>query len=92
MSIYVVIFLIFIYNRFLNLFLFFIFFFGFSLSEYIKNICYEIWFLKCVDLFSLYVFLVENKWNMEMLYLECVFNIDFIGLVVVVKDNGEVIG
>lgn len=44
------------------------------------------------DLPSLYALLAENKWNMKMPYLECVFNTDPTGLVVVVKDNGDVIG
>lgn len=48
--------------------------------------------MKRADLPSLYALLAENKWNMEMSYLECVFNTDPTGLVVVVKDNGEVIG
>lgn len=48
--------------------------------------------MKRSDLPSLYALLAENKWNMKMPYLECVFNTDPTGLVVVVKDNGDVIG
>lgn len=44
------------------------------------------------DLPSLHALVNENNWNMDMSYLECVFNTDPTGLVVVVKDNGEVIG
>nr|XP_034316400.1 uncharacterized protein LOC105317153 [Crassostrea gigas] len=63
-----------------------------SLSDSTEDIRYEIRPLKRADLPSLYALLAENKWNMEMSYLECVFNTDPTGLVVVVKDNGEVIG
>ena len=44
------------------------------------------------DIQSLYELLAENKWNMEKSYLECVFNTDPTGLVVVVKEDGQVIG
>eukprot|EP00105_Crassostrea_gigas_P025290 XP_011445826.1 PREDICTED: uncharacterized protein LOC105341162 [Crassostrea gigas] len=63
-----------------------------SLSEHTKNIRYEIRPLKRADLPSLHALLAENKWYMEMSYLECVFNTDPSGLTVVVKDNGELIG
>jgi hypothetical protein len=48
--------------------------------------------MKRSDIQSLYELLAENKWNMEKSYLECVFNTDPTGLVVVVKDDGELIG
>ena len=48
--------------------------------------------MKRSDIPSLYALLTLNKWNMELSYLECVFNTDPSGLVVVVKDDGEVIG
>ncbi|CAC5390229.1 unnamed protein product [Mytilus coruscus] len=44
------------------------------------------------DIQGLYELLAENKWNMEKSYLECIFNTDPTGLVVVVKDDGEIIG
>lgn len=65
---------------------------GYSLSDTTEDIRYEIRSMRRSDLPSLYALLAENKWNMEMSYLECVFNTDPTGLVVVVKDNGEVIG
>lgn len=48
--------------------------------------------MRWFDIFSVYVFVVKMEWNIEILYLEFVFNIDFIRLVVVVKDDGEFIG
>ena len=48
--------------------------------------------MKRSDIQGLYELLAENKWNMEKSYLECVFNTDPTGLVVVVKDDGEIIG
>lgn len=65
---------------------------GSILSKSTKDTRYEIRSMKRSDLPSLYALLAENKWNMKMPYLECVFNTDPTGLVVVVKDNGEVIG
>eukprot|EP00105_Crassostrea_gigas_P034149 XP_019918297.1 PREDICTED: uncharacterized protein LOC105317197 [Crassostrea gigas] len=59
--------------------------------ESTKDIRYEIRPMKRADLPSLYALLAENKWNMEMSYLECDFHTDPSGLTVVVKDNGELI-
>ena len=44
------------------------------------------------DIQSLYELTAENRWNMEKSYLECVFNTDPSGLVVVVLEDGTVIG
>lgn len=44
------------------------------------------------DLPSLYALVNEMKWNIDLSYLEFVFNTDPTGLVVVVKDDGELIG
>ena len=62
------------------------------MSDGTEDIRYEIRMMKRSDIPSLYALLTLNKWNMEMSYLECVFNTDPSGLVVVVKDDGEVIG
>lgn len=48
--------------------------------------------MKRCDIQPLYELLSANLWNMEKSYLECVFNTDPTGLVVVVKDDGELIG
>lgn len=53
---------------------------------------YEIRQMKRSDIQGLYELLALNKWNMEKSYLECVFNTDPTGLVVVVKDDGEIVG
>ncbi|XP_063399227.1 uncharacterized protein LOC134683849 [Mytilus trossulus] len=57
-----------------------------------SDINYEIRPMRRSDIQGLYELLAENKWNMEKSYLECVFNTDPTGLVVVVKDDGEIIG
>lgn len=44
------------------------------------------------DIQGLYELLDENGWNMERSYLECVFNTDPSGLVIVQKDDGQIIG
>jgi len=44
------------------------------------------------DVQGLYELTTENEWNMEKSYLECVYNTDPTGLVVVVTDDGQVIG
>lgn len=62
------------------------------MSDGTEDIRYEIRMMKRSDIPSLYALLTLNKWNMELSYLECVFNTDPSGLVVVVKDDGEVIG
>ena len=48
--------------------------------------------MKRCDIDSLYNLTTANQWNMEKSYFECIFNTDPTGLVVVVKDDGEVIG
>ena len=44
------------------------------------------------DIDGLYKLTTANGWGMEKSYLECVFNTDPTGLIVVVTDEGEVIG
>ena len=44
------------------------------------------------DIDSLYKLTTDNGWGMEKSYLECIFNTDPTGLIVVVTDEGEVIG
>lgn len=48
--------------------------------------------MKRCDIQGLYELTAENHWNMEKAYLECVFNTDPTGLVVVVTEDGKVIG
>ena len=44
------------------------------------------------DVDGLYQLLAENRWNMERDYLQCVFDTDPSGLVVVVTNDGKIIG
>jgi hypothetical protein len=44
------------------------------------------------DIQGLYELTSKNQWNMEKAYLECVFNTDPSGLVVVVTEDNKVIG
>ncbi|XP_069131610.1 holothin acyltransferase-like [Argopecten irradians] len=53
---------------------------------------YEVRPMRRSDIPPLYELLRANQWNMEKSYLECVFNTDPTGLVVVAKDDGEIIG
>lgn len=53
---------------------------------------YEIRPMRRCDIQGLYDLTAENQWNMERAYLECIFNTDPSGLVVVVTDDGQVIG
>lgn len=48
--------------------------------------------MKRYDIQGLHELTAENHWNMEKAYLECVFNTDPTGLVVVVTEDGKVIG
>ena len=57
-----------------------------------EDVNYTIRPMRRCDIDGLYNLTTENAWNMEKSYLECVFNTDPTGLVVVVKDDGEVIG
>lgn len=63
-----------------------------SQSKNTKDIRYEIRPMRRSDLPSLYALVNEVKWNIDLSYLEFVFNTDPTGLVVVVKDDGELIG
>lgn len=74
-----------------GLFLQFIFFF-FSHNKNAQGIRYGIRPMRRSDIPSVYALVAEMEWNIEISYLEFVFNIDPTGLVVVVKDDGEVIG
>lgn len=56
------------------------------------EINYEIRQMKRSDIDQLYDLLAPNKWNVDKSYLECVFDTDPSGLIVVVKDDGEIIG
>ena len=56
------------------------------------DVNYTIRPMKRCDIDSLYDLTAANHWNMEKSYFECIFNTDPTGLVVVVKDDGEVIG
>ncbi|XP_060561330.1 uncharacterized protein LOC132721096 [Ruditapes philippinarum] len=53
---------------------------------------YEVRPMRRCDIQGLYELTSENQWNMEKAYLECVFNTDPSGLVVVVTEDNKVIG
>ena len=53
---------------------------------------YEIRPMRRSDVDGLYELLAENQWNMERDYLQCVFDTDPSGLVVVVTNDGQIIG
>ncbi|KAK7477178.1 hypothetical protein BaRGS_00031563 [Batillaria attramentaria] len=57
-----------------------------------QKVDYEIRQMRRGDLNGLYALLAENKWNMERDYLECVFDTDPSGLLVVLTEDGHVIG
>ena len=57
-----------------------------------ENVNYTIRQMRRCDIEGLYQLTTENGWGMERSYLECVFNTDPTGLIVVVTDDGEVIG
>lgn len=61
-------------------------------SDTQEDINYEIRPMRRSDIQGLYELLDENGWNMEKSYLECVFNTDPSGLVIVEKDDGKIIG
>ncbi|XP_070198892.1 holothin acyltransferase-like [Littorina saxatilis] len=48
--------------------------------------------MRSSDIDGLYALLSENQWNMERDYLQCVFDTDPSGLVVVVTNDGQIIG
>ncbi|KAK3585404.1 hypothetical protein CHS0354_020116 [Potamilus streckersoni] len=58
----------------------------------LHTVKYEIRPMRRCDIQGLYNLTSENNWNMEKSYLECIFNTDPSGLVIVVKNDGEVIG
>ncbi|KAJ8299762.1 hypothetical protein KUTeg_023822 [Tegillarca granosa] len=60
-------------------------------SDTQEDINYEIRPMRRSDIQGLYELLDENGWNMEKSYLECVFNTDPSGLVIVEKDDASVI-
>lgn len=73
-----------------GLFLQFISFF--SHNKNAQGIWYGIRPMRRSDIPSVYALVVKMEWNIEISYLEFVFNIDPTRLVVVVKDDGELIG
>nr|KAG5692358.1 hypothetical protein BaRGS_033223 [Batillaria attramentaria] len=56
-----------------------------------QKVDYEIRQMRRGDLDGLYALLAENKWNMERDYLECVFDTDPSGLLVVVTEDDHII-
>lgn len=66
--------------------------FFFSHNKNAQGIRYGIRPMRRSDIPSVYALVAEMEWNIEISYLEFVFNIDPTGLVVVVKDDGELIG
>ena len=61
-------------------------------SQPAKHVDYEVRAMRHSDVDGLYQLLAENRWNMERDYLQCVFDTDPSGLVVVVASDGKIIG
>lgn len=61
-------------------------------SPLAKHVDYEVRAMRRSDVDGLYQLLAENRWNMERAYLQCVFDTDPSGLVVVVTNDGKIIG
>ncbi|XP_005099523.1 uncharacterized protein LOC101858273 [Aplysia californica] len=58
----------------------------------IKNVKYSIRSMQVEDIPKLHALLAENKWNMELDYLNCIFSTDPTGLLIVEDEQGNVIG
>ncbi|XP_067656054.1 uncharacterized protein [Haliotis asinina] len=65
---------------------------GKSFSTAREVVGYEVRRMRREDIQGLYELTAANQWNMERDYLECIFDTDSSGLLVVVTPTGEVIG